>query len=177
MVGRTSSNTDGSITSTVQANTTAGFSIVTYTGNATAGATVGHGLGTTPALIILKSRSSADNWMVGHKDYVGNPAENLQLDSTSALSTADDQQGSTWYRTPFTSTVFTLGDGQLGDWTGRTNGSGKSIIGYCFAPIEGYSKFGKYTGNGSTNGTFIYTGFRPAFVIIKRTNTTGQWVN
>jgi hypothetical protein len=142
--GSTSSNTDGSITSTVQANTTAGFSIVTYTGNATAGATVGHGLGTTPALIILKSRSSADNWMVGHKDYVGNPAENLQLDSTSALSTADDQQGSTWYRTPFTSTVFTLGDGQLGDWTGRTNGSGKSIIGYCFAEIEGYSKFGKF---------------------------------
>ena len=174
--GTTSSNTDGSITSTVQANTTAGFSIVTYTGNATAGATVGHGLGTTPALIILKSRSSADDWMVGHKDYVGNPAENLLLNSTSALATADDQQGSTWYRTPFTSTVFTLGDGQLGDWTGRTNGSGKSIIGYCFAPIEGYSKFGKYTGNGSTNGTFIYTGFRPAWVVSKRIDSTGDWL-
>ena len=174
--GTTSSNTDGSITSTVQANTTAGFSIVTYTGNATAGATVGHGLGTTPALIILKSRSSADDWMVGHKDYVGNPAENLLLNSTSALATADDQQGSTWYRTPFTSTVFTLGDGQLGDWTGRTNGSGKSIIGYCFAPIEGYSKFGKYTGNGSTNGTFIYTGFKPAWVVSKRIDSTGDWL-
>jgi hypothetical protein len=112
--------------------------------------------------------------MVGHKDYVGNPAENLLLNSTSALATADDQQGSTWYRTPFTSTVFTLGDGQLGDWTGRTNGSGKSIIGYCFAPIEGYSKFGKYTGNGSTDGTFVYTGFRPAFVNYKRTDAVVQ---
>ena len=122
--GTTSSNTDGSITSTVQANTTAGFSILTYSANATAGATVGHGLGTTPSVVILKKRSGTGdgNWMVGHKAYVGNAAENVALDGTGYPVAADDAAGSTWNRTAFTSTVFTLGDGQAGDWTGKTIG-------------------------------------------------------
>ena len=176
--GTTSSNTDGSITSTVQANTTAGFSILTYSANATAGATVGHGLGTTPSVVILKKRSGTGdgNWMVGHKAYVGNAAENVALDGTGVPVAADDTAGSTWNRTAFTSTVFTLGDGQAGDWTGRTNRSGYTMVAYCFAEIKGYSKFGSYTGNGSTDGVFIYTGFKPAWVMFKRTSQTESWV-
>jgi hypothetical protein len=175
--GTTASNTDGSITSTVQANTDAGFSIVTYSANATAGATVGHGLGTTPAVVILKKRSGTGDgeWMVGHKAYVGNTVENITLDGTGALSTADDAVGSTWNRTAFTSTVFTLGDGQAGDWTGRTNRSGYSMLAYCFAEKQGYSKLGSYIGNGNANGTFVYTGFKPAWVMCKSTASTSDW--
>ena len=175
--GTTSSNTDGSITSTVQANTTAGFSILTYSANATAGATVGHGLGTTPSVVILKKRSGTGdgNWMVGHKAYVGNAAENVALDGTGVPVAADDTAGSTWNRTAFTSTVFTLGDGQAGDWTGRTNRSGYTMVAYCFAEIKGYSKFGSYTGNGSTDGVFIYTGFKPAWVMFKRSSAAENW--
>jgi len=174
--GTTSSNTDGSITSTVQANTTAGFSILTYSANATAGATVGHGLGTTPSVVILKKRSGTGdgNWMVGHKAYVGNAAENVALDGTGVPVAADDTAGSTWNRTAFTSTVFTLGDGQAGDWTGRTNRSGYTMVAYCFAEIKGYSKFGSYTGNGNADGTFVYTGFKPAWVMIHRTDSSGE---
>ena len=172
-----SSNFSGSIQSTVSANTTAGFSIVLYTANATAGATVGHGLGTTPSVVILKKRSGTGdgNWMFGHKAYVGNAAENLILDSASGLASADDQAGSTFYRTAFTSTVFTLGDGQAGDYTGRTNRSGYSMVAYCFSEIKGYSKFGSYTANGNADGPFVYTGFKPALVIVKRTDGGNDW--
>jgi len=175
----TSSNTDGSITSTVQVNTTAGISILTYSANATAGATVGHGLGTTPSVVILKKRSGTGdgNWMVGHKAYVGNSAENVALDGTGYPVAADDTAGSTWNRTAFTSTVFTLGDGQAGDWTGRTNRSGYSMLAYCFAEIKGYSKFGSYTGNGNADGPFVYTGFKPAWIMIKRIADGGNdWI-
>jgi len=177
--GTTSTNNDGSITSTVQANTTAGFSILTYSANATAGATVGHGLGTTPSVVILKKRSGTGdgNWLVGHKNFVGNSAENLIFDSNGAVASADDAAGSTWNRTAFTSTVFTLGDGQAGDYTGRTNRSGYSMLAYCFAEIKGYSKFGSYTGNGvSNNGTFAYTGFLPSWVMIRRTDSGASWL-
>ena len=174
--GTTTTNNDGSITSTVQANTTAGFSILTYSANATAGATVGHGLGTTRAVVILKKRSGTGdgNWMVGHKAYVGNAAENVALDGNSYVVSADDQAGSTFYRTAFTSTVFTLGDGQAGDWTGRTNRSGYTMVAYCFAEIKGYSKMGSYTGNGNADGPFIYTGFKPAWLLFKQTNASGE---
>ena len=174
--GTTSTNNDGSITSTVQVNTTAGISILTYSANATAGATVGHGLGTTPAVVILKQRSGTGdaNWMFGHKAYVGNAAENIALDGNSYVVSADDQAGSTFYRTAFTSTVFTLGDGQAGDWTGRTNRSGYTMVAYCFAEIEGYSKMGSYTGNGNADGTFVYTGFKPAWLLFKQTNASGE---
>ena len=174
--GTTSTNNDGSIASTVQANTTAGFSILTYSANATAGATVGHGLGTTPAVVILKKRSGTGdgNWMFGHKAYVGNAAENIALDGNSYVVSADDAAGSTWNRTAFTSTVFTLGDGQAGDWTGRTNRSGYTMVAYCFAEIKGYSKMGSYTGNGNADGPFIYTGFKPAWLLFKQTNASGE---
>jgi hypothetical protein len=172
--GTTSSNTDGSITSTVQANTTAGFSIVTYTGNATAGATVGHGLGKKPDMIIAKNRSTTRDWLILHKAYEGTSAENMRF-TTMAVASAGSQASSGWYRTAPTSSVFYLGNGSAGDYSGDTNLSGSSMVAYCFAEIEGYSKFGSYTGNGSTDGTFIYTGFRPAFVIYKRTDSTNNW--
>jgi hypothetical protein len=173
--GTTSSNTSGSITSTVQANTTAGFSIVTYTGNATAGATVGHGLGKKPDMIIAKNRSTSRDWLILHKAYEGTSAENMRF-STSAVASADSQASSGWYRTAPTSSVFYLGNGSAGDYSGDTNISGGNMVAYCFAEIEGYSKFGSYTGNGSTDGTFVYTGFRPAWLMIKRTSDTGNWL-
>ena len=172
--GTTSSNTDGSITSTVQANTTAGFSIVTYTGNATAGATIGHGLGKKPDMIWVKSRSLSTDWLILHQAYEGTSAENMRL-NTMALASADSQASSGWYRTAPTSSVFYVGNGVAGDYTSSTNQSGATHVAYCFADIEGYSKFGSYTGNGSTDGTFIYTGFRPAFVMTKRTNNISPW--
>ena len=172
--GTTSSNTDGSITSTVQANTTAGFSIVTYTGNATAGATIGHGLGVKPDMIIAKNRSTTKDWLILHKAYEGTSAENMRF-TTDAVASAGSQDSSGWYRTAPTSSVFYVGNGSAGDYSGDTNTSGSNMVAYCFAEVKGYSKFGSYTGNGSTNGTFVYTGFRPAFVIYKRTDSANNW--
>jgi hypothetical protein len=172
--GTTSSNTDGSITSTVQANTTAGFSIVTYTGNATAGATVGHGLGKKPDMIIAKNRSTTRDWLILHKAYEGTSAENMRF-TTMAVASAGSQASSGWYRTAPTSSVFYLGNGSAGDYSGDTNLSGSSMVAYCFAEIEGYSKFGSYTGNSSTDGPMINLSFSPAFVITKRTNSADDW--
>jgi hypothetical protein len=157
-----SSNTAGSITSTVAANTTAGFSIVSYTGTG-ATATVGHGLGSTPKMIIFKKRSGADNWVVYHVS-VGNTAY-LLLDQTSGSASSSGM----FNNTSPTSSVFTVST------AGPNNGSGATFIAYCFADVKGYSKFGSYTGNGSADGTFIYTGFKPAFFIVKRTDSTSAW--
>ena len=165
--GTTSSNTDGSITSTVQANTTAGFSIVTYTGNGTAGATIGHGLGVTPSMFIIKGRSLSGSWVTYHKDLGATKA--LALQGTNAPTTSSAY----FNNTEPTSSVITLGYDGPGN---EVNNGGDTYVAYCFAEIEGYSKFGSYTGNGSSDGTFIYTGFRPAFVICKRTNGIGSWV-
>jgi len=161
--GTTSSNSDGSITSTVQANTDAGFSIVLYTGTGSAG-TVGHGLGVAPTMIIFKNRSTTDNWMIYNKDNGNTNAVFLNL--TNANSTSNTFINST---TP-SSTVFNLAT------VTNNNGSGNSIVAYCFADVEGYSKFGSYTGNGSTDGTFVYTGFRPAWIMFKRTDSTNHWL-
>jgi hypothetical protein len=158
------SNTAGTITSTVSANTTAGFSIVSYTGNNTAGATVGHGLSSTPQLIIIKNRDSAVNWNSYHEP-LGNQAY-LRLNTTGASSTG----ASIWNNTSPTSSVFTLGSG-----FDAVNESSSNHIAYCFAEVKGYSKFGSYTGNGNSDGPFIYTGFRPAFFLMKRTDSTGDW--
>jgi len=160
----TASNTNGSITSTVSANTTSGFSIVSYTGNNTAGATVGHGLGQKPACIIVKRRSSAMNWGVYHQSLASN--EILQLDVTNAVY-ADS---GVFNATQPTASVFYLGGG-----TAIDNASGSTYIAYCFAEKKGFSKFGSYTGNNSTNGPFIYCGFKPAFVLIKSTNAAQWW--
>jgi hypothetical protein len=162
----TASNTDGSITSTVSANTTSGFSIVKWTGNNTGGATVGHGLGAVPAMIIFRNYSITENWTVYHKGLSSNNHK-VDLDGTDAeANVANPYMENT---TP-TSSLITLGDHS------RVNGSGNNIIAYCFAEKTGYSKFGSYTGNGSSDGSFCYLGFKPAFLILKNTSSTGNWV-
>jgi hypothetical protein len=158
-----SSNTDGSINTTyTSVNTTAGFSISKYTGTG-ANATVGHGLGVAPSMILFKNLSSARTWIVYHKS-VG-ATKNLYLDLNNAENTASD----TFQNTDPTSTVFSIGT-SVG-----VNESGDDIIAYCFAEKKGYSKFGSYTGNGNADGTFIYTGFKPAFVIIKPSSYVNSW--
>jgi hypothetical protein len=160
------SNTDGSITSTVSANPTAGFSIVTYTGNGTDGATIGHGLGVVPKMVIVKIRSQAYRWMVYFQGFT-NDLQSLFLDSTAAVSSLVNPA---WSTSDTTSSVFGLGN------NGDTNESGSTFVAYCFAPVAGYSAFGSYTGNGSADGPFVYTGFRPAFVMVKRTDGSDNWL-
>jgi hypothetical protein len=156
--GTASSNTDGSITSTVSANTTSGFSIVSWTGNGS-NATIGHGLGSAPKMIIIRRRPNISDWVVYH-DAVGNTSR-LVLNSTGASSA-----NSTFFNnTSPTSSVFSVGT------DGGSNASGDAMIAYCFAEKKGYSKFGSYTGNGNADGTFVYTGFKPAFILQKRTNS------
>jgi hypothetical protein len=159
--GTTSSNTDGTITSTVQANTTAGFSIATWTGNGTVGATIGHGLGAVPHVFIGKQRSNAENWIVYHHKNTSAPETDfLSLNLTDA--TADNANA--FNDTAPTSSVMTFGG------KNEVNTSGRTYVGYFFTEKQGYSKFGSYTGNGSTDGAFIYTGFKPAWVMIKATD-------
>jgi len=157
----TASNTDGSITSTVSANTTSGFSVVSYTGTG-ANATVGHGLGSAPSMIIVKNRSAVKDWVIYHKS-LGN-TKFLEF-TTSGEQTASNR----WNNTTPTNSVFSLGSDN------GANGSGNSHIAYCFAEKKGFSKFGSYTGNGNADGPFIYTGFRPAFVMTKRTDGASDW--
>jgi hypothetical protein len=161
--GSASSNSNGSITSSVSANTTAGFSIVSYTGNGTSG-TIGHGLGSVPQMLIVKNRTdSAHEWKVYHHTLGNN--KRLHLDDTSAVGTTT----APWNATTPTSSVFSVG----GD--GGTNDSSDSMIAYCFANVKGYSKFGSYEGNGNADGTFVYTGFKPAWVMTKSIDTTSNW--
>jgi len=173
--GTTASNTDGSITTTVQANTDAGFSIVTFTGNATNGATIGHGLGGTPEWVYIKNRDTAVDWAMGHKSFMGANAENLRSSGTGTPADAGDAAGSHWSRTAPSSTVITLGSGGDGNFSTDTNRA-EAHIAYCFRSIQGYSKIGSYIGNGNANGPFVYTGFKPAWVMVKRTSGTGSWV-
>jgi hypothetical protein len=162
------SNTAGSITSTVSANTTAGFSVVTYTGNNVAGATIGHGLGVAPSMIIVKKRNTTGDWPVYHSS-VGNTG-GLYLDLTLATQTT----ASLWNNTSPTSTVFSVGGGGVSG-SGDVNANASTYVAYCFSEVAGYSKFGSYTGNGSTDGTFVYLGFRPKYVLIKRTDSASEW--
>jgi hypothetical protein len=160
--GAGSSNTAGTITSTVSANTTSGFSIVTYTGTG-ANATVGHGLGVAPSMLIIKNRTAVSgyNWNVYHAS-IGN-TQRLYLDATSAAAAG------VWNNTSPTSTVFTIAGAAVYN-------NNDNFVAYCFAPVAGYSAFGSYTGNGSADGPFVYTGFRPAFVIIKNSSATADWI-
>jgi hypothetical protein len=159
--GAGSSNTAGSITSTVSANTTAGFSIATFTMPASGTSdTVGHGLGIAPAMVIVKSRGSS-SWGVYHKNLTS-AAYYLTLQTTNGETSSN----SYWNSTAPTSTVFTLG----ATWYGAG-----TMVAYSFAPVAGYSAFGSYTGNGSTDGPFVYTGFRPRWLFWKRSNSTGSW--
>jgi hypothetical protein len=161
------SNTDGTITSSVSANTTAGFSVVTYTGNGSgASTTVGHGLGVAPAFYIIKKRNGTSNWGFWITGFTG--LQYMEMDTTGAILSA----ASVWNSTTPASTVFSVGSATF------TNNSGGTYVAYCFAEVEGYSKFGSYTGNGSADGTFVYTGFRPAYLMIKCTDTGGTtwWI-
>jgi hypothetical protein len=158
----TASNTDGSITSTVSANTTSGFSIVSYTGTGS-NATIGHGLGVAPKFIIIKVRDADRYWAVQTSTGAG---FEMNLNVTEAQTATSVY----WNSTDPTSSVFSVGT------NAATNNSGDDYIAYVFAPIKGFSKMGSYTGNGNADGTFVYTGFRPAFYIIKRTDTTGSWI-
>jgi len=160
--GSASSNTDGSITSSVSANTTAGFSIITWTGNATSSQSVGHGLGAVPKVILTKNTDNGSQPWKCYFEAVGN-AKYLQLNATDAPATSG-----VWSSTTPTSSIISISND-----TG-INGSGNTILAYCFAEKKGYSKFGSYTGNGSTDGTFVHCGFRPAFLLWKQTNTGGQ---
>ena len=162
--GAGSANTDGTISSTVSANTTSGFSIVSYTGTG-ANATIGHGLGVAPSMVITKRLSSTDDWIVWNKGLT-NPASYLYLNSSNA------EMGSVAAYQNITPTSTLLYPGT----DGRTNGNGDTYISYVFADVQGYSKFGSYTGNGNADGTFVYTGFKPAWIMFKQTNTSGgQW--
>jgi len=162
--GTTVTNSTGTITSQVSANTTAGFSVVTYTGNGTAGATVGHGLGVAPSMVIVKPRvatTTADGWCTGHTSIGwGNF---LELNSTNASTTASNR----WNNTAPTSSLLTLGS--------VITDSGKTYVAYCFAAIAGYSAFGSYTGNGSADGPFVYLGFRPRYILIKGSSFVSNW--
>jgi len=157
--GTAVSNTAGSITSSVSANTTAGFSVVTYTGTG-ANATVGHGLGIAPGMVIIKSRSVATNWIAYHSSVAA--TAHLVLNLTDAAYT-----DVAFNNTAPTSSVFSIGP------TGYSvNNSAATYVAYCWAPVAGYSAFGSYTGNGSADGPFIYTGFRPRFILIKQFSGT-----
>ena len=166
--GSGSSNTDGTITTTyTSASATSGFSVCQYTGTG-ANATVGHGMGVAPKMVIVKQTNTTRDWAVYHK--YSNP------DGTGSqyylhLNNSDPRASNSafWNNTDPTSSVFHLGSNH------NVNGSGGTYIAYCFADIQGYSKFGSYTGNGNADGAFIYTGFKPAFVIIKGSSNTENW--
>jgi len=154
----------GTIDSTGSINTDAGFSIISYSGNSTSGATVGHGLGVTPSMIIVKRRTAGEQWEVYHKTL--GATKRMALDTTGASSASSSR----WNNTEPTTSVFSLGN------SGATNTSGSTYIAYCFADVQGYSKFGSYTGNGNVDGTFIYTGFKPAFVMYKSSSGAYNWI-
>ena len=158
----------GTIDSAGSFNNDSGFSIVSYTGNNTSGATLKHGLNTAPAMVIVKNRNRTDNrdWVVYHQKLTS-ASYYIYLNSTGAMAGA---YANFWNNTAPNSSVITLGSGDT-----TTNGNGDTYIAYCFAEKKGYSKFGSYTGNGNADGTFIYTGFSSAFVMVKRIDSTSDW--
>jgi hypothetical protein len=157
------SNTSGTITSNVSVNATAGFSVVTFTTPSSGNITVGHGLGVAPSMVIVKARTGTNGWPIYHKSLGAN--NYIQLNTTGA--TAVDT--TTWNNTSPTSNVFSMG-GISSWWPAST-----TFVAYCWAEIAGFSKFGSYTGNGSTDGSFIFTGFRPKFIMVKRTDAVEGW--
>jgi hypothetical protein len=161
----TTSNTSGSITATVSANTTSGFSVVSYTGNGSSGATVGHGLGVAPKMIIVKGRNTSLNWIVYHSGI--GATKYIELNTTGAAQLQSSYN--MFNSTAPTSSLFTLGN------LSNTNGNTNTYIAYCFAEVKGYSKFGSYTGNNTNDGPFVYTGFKPAFILIKPYDGAYNW--
>ena len=163
--GTTSSNTDGAITSTVQSDTTAGFSLVTYTGNGSDNQTIGHGLGVQPSWWIVKRRDSTGDWWFGASSILGGTSNYLKLNSAAANAEINN----IWGDSPTSSTLFRVSN------NAGLNASGGTYVAYLFANKQGYSKFGKYTGNGNVNGPFVYTGFKPAFVMVKSISAVHNW--
>ena len=158
-----SSNTDGSTNTTyTSVNTTAGFSISTYEGTGS-NATFGHGLGVTPAMVLVKNIDASQNWFMYHQGI--GATQLLRLNSTSGKISSS----TSWNNTAPTSSVVSIGT------EAGTNQNGSTHVAYCFAEKRGYSKFGVYKGNGNANGSFIFLGFRPAFVMVKSTNSTTEW--
>jgi hypothetical protein len=166
--GVNNTNTVGSITSTVSSNTTTGFSIVTYTGTGATGGTVGHGLSTAPQFIVVKDRTTTGyGWLCYHVS-LGKDAY-IQLNSSGVSASLSN----VWGTGGSTSTTF----GVYAAAGSSNNASGDSLVAYCWAPVAGFSQFGSYTGNGSSDGPFIYLGFRPKFMMFKNTNGAGgSWV-
>jgi hypothetical protein len=160
--GSGSSNTNGSITSTVSANTDAGFSIVSYTGTGS-NATIGHGLSSAPEMVMTKRRDSSGDWDVWHTG-LGDGTKYMVVTTQAALTASN-----IWNSTVPSSTVVSLGTHS------SNNASSGTYIAYCFHSVDGYSKVGSYTGNSNADGTFVYTGFRPAFIMVKRYDSTGHW--
>jgi len=160
--GTTTVNTSGATSSNVSVSTTAGFSIVTYTGTG-ANTTIGHGLSSAPSMIMVKNRGSASAWAVWHTSIAN--TQYLVLNTDAAVTTGATR----WNSTTPTSSVISVGTST------STNASGNTYVAYCWSEIAGFSKFGSYTGNGSADGPFNYLGFRPKFIILKRTDSTGNW--
>jgi len=157
-------STAGTIaTASGRSNATAGFSIVKYTGTGVA-TTIGHGLSAAPELVIVKNLDVVNNWGV-YSLPLGN-TKALYMDTTATADTSINF----WNSTTPTASVFSVKQSTI------TNNSGDEYVGYCFHPVEGYSKIGSYTGNSNADGTFVYTGFRPAYVMIKRTDSTNNWL-
>jgi len=157
--GSTASNSSGSVTSTVSANTTAGFSICSFTQANSGPITIGHGLGVAPDMIIGKSRGNTSNWQIYHKSL--GTGKFIQLNSTAAEQTVANFWGTV------NTSIFTIGSNQIE--------ANQPSVYYCFAEKTGYSKFGSYTGNNNQDGPFIYTGFKPAFVLFKRSSAVENW--
>lgn len=171
--GAAVTNTSGTISSQVSVNQTAGFSIVAWTGNGSSSATVGHGLGAVPGLIICKERSTTgEYWHVKHKSTASNTNLflNVQNGSTSAASVGDGILGDL-----NSSTTFGFATAGSPGNVVAVNENGVTNIAYCWSEVPGYSSFGSFTGNGASDGPFIYTGFRPEFIIYKRTDNTSDW--
>ena len=163
--GAGSSNTAGDINSTVSANTTSGFSIVQYTGNGSTNQTVGHGLGMVPSFIIVKQTNTTRNWPT-YTQALGNGVAFLDINDAWAGGSSYQNY---WYTSGMTTTTFGISNND------NTNASSGTFIAYVFANVKGYCKVGSYTGNGNADGVFVYTGFKPAFVIFKRTNAAENW--
>jgi len=164
--GQGSSNTDGSTNTTyTSVNTTAGFSISTYAGSGSL-ATIGHGLGVAPKVVLIKSTSHTENWVMYHASL--GAGKYIYLNNADGAGPGSGTNTSIFNNTAPTSSVFTV------NTDGTSNGSGKNYVAYCFAEKTGYSKFGSYTGNGNTDGMFVYTGFKPALIILKHSNSNGN---
>ena len=168
--GAGSSNTDGTITSTVSANTTSGFSIVKYTGDGSNTATIGHGLGTIPSMVIMKPTSYTGAWWITHKNL---PTDSVLEFNTNPQVSYSSFGGGGLRQSQYTSSIITGGAGG-GNVSNLWNDSGENYIAYCFAEKKGFSKFGLYEGNGNADGAFVYTGFKPAFIIMKEYTNAGQ---